>query len=137
MEKNKQHLEEDTFLKKYVQEIELDKTKADFTSSIMDAILTEEKQSVLKTVPLISKKIWFISFGFVATCLWFLLKGKSTDTVNFPVLDYRFMPKVEIPNLFGNISISSTIMFAVVTFSILVFVQIAYLKNHFNKQFDS
>ena len=83
MENNKQHLEQDTFLKKYVQEIELDKTKADFTSSIMDVILAEEKQSILKTAPLIATKIWFISFGFIATCLWFLLKGKSTNTILF------------------------------------------------------
>lgn len=136
MEKNNQNLEEDIFLKKYVKEIALDKTKANFTNSIMDVILQQEKKSILRQEPLISKKIWFLAFGFLATCLWFLLKGKSTSTFKFPTIDLGFLSKIQMPNMFDNFSISLTMLYAIVVFSLMVFVQIFYLKNHFNKRFD-
>ncbi|WP_299668004.1 hypothetical protein [uncultured Polaribacter sp.] len=136
MEKNKHHLTEDAFFKKYIQEIEVDKTTSRFTATIMDAILKEEQKTVLKPEPLISKKIWVVSVSFIATCLWFLFKGKSTSTYNFPALDTSSFSNIEFPNLFGSISISSTVMYTVITFSILALIQIAYLKNHFDKKFQ-
>lgn len=137
MEKNKQDSQEDIFLRKYVQEIELDKPKANFTSSIMDVILAEEKQTVVNASPLISKKMWLLVVGFIATCLGFLLKERNASTFKFPTIDTNFIPNFEIPNLFGNLSISTTTLFAVITFSVLAFIQIGYLKNYFNKQFES
>ena len=136
MEKNKQYLQEDIFLKKYLQEVELDKTKDSFTVSIMDTILAEEKKVVFKPAPLISKKIWLLSIGFIATCLGFLLNGKSSITYNFPEVNTDYYSKIEIPNLFGSLSISNTMLYAIIIFPLMVFVQIFYLKNHFDKRFN-
>lgn len=136
MEKNNQDLKEDALLKKYVKEIELDQTKANFTSSIMDVILTEETKKV-KESPLISKKMWFVTFGFSAVCLLLLFKDKSTSVVKLPNIDFSFLTSFKMPNIFVNLSMSSTVMYAIVTFTVLILIQLVYLKNYFDKQLDS
>ena len=135
MEKNKLHVEEDAFLKKYLQEIKLDSPRSSFTENILDLILKEEK-SIVKNTPLISKKMWFIAAGFLATCVFFLFKEKNTTSLRFPEIDFSFIPSLQMPTIFGSFTISSTIMYAVVGFSLMFFIQIAFLKNHFNKRFD-
>jgi hypothetical protein len=137
MEKIKKEVQEDAFLKKYVQEIELDYPKEGFSVAIMDAILAQKKQTILNSTPLISKKIWMLTLGFIATCLWFLFQDKKTSTFEFPMLELRFLNKIQMPNLFENVSISSTILYSTIVFSVLAFVQLFYLKNHFNKRFES
>ena len=136
MEKNKQDLNQDTFLKKYVQEIALDTTNVHFTNSIMKVLLQEEKKVVIKVAPLISKKRWGIALGVLATCIWFLVKGKKTSIYKLPSIDTQFLYEFQMPDLFNNLSVSSTMLTAIVVFSLMVFVQIVYLKNHFNKRFD-
>lgn len=136
MEKNKNQLQEDAFLKKYLKEIALDTPKSDFTNAIMDTILAEEKKSIVKSEPLISKQMWLLSMGFIGLCLWFLLKGNTAKSYKLPEINFSFLNGFELPTLFENTSISSTILYAIVVFSILVFIQIGYLKNHFNKQFE-
>lgn len=135
MEKNKQYVEEDAFLKKYLQEIKLDSPRPNFTENILDLILKEEK-SIVKNTPLISKKMWFIAAGFLATCVFFLFKEKNTTSLRFPEIDFSFIPSLQMPTIFGSFTISSTIMYAVVGFSLMFFIQIVFLKNHFNKRFD-
>ena len=135
MEKNKQYVEEDAFLKKYLQEIKLDSPRSSFTENILDLILKEEK-SIVKNTPLISKKMWFIAAGFLATCVFFLFKEKNTTSLRFPEIDFSFIPSLQMPTIFGSFTISSTIMYAVVGFSLMFFIQIVFLKNHFNKRFD-
>lgn len=136
MEKNKQDLKEDIFLKKYLQEIDLESPNSNFTNNIMDTLLQEEKKTVLKNEPLISKKMWFVVYGFIAICVWFLYSDNTTSSIKFPSVDLSFLNKIQIPNLFDNLSISNTLFYAIAFFTAMVFVQIMYLKNHFNKRFE-
>ncbi len=136
MEKNKQDLKEDIFLREYLKEIKLEVPKSNFTDNIMDVLLKEEKKIVLKPEPLISKKIWFLLSGLIASSFWFLLKGKSTTTLAFPKLDLNFLSKIQITNFFENISMSNTLFYVITFFTIMIFVQIMYLKNHFDSKYD-
>lgn len=136
MEKNKQDLKEDIFLKKYLQEIDLESPNSNFTNNIMDTLLQEEKKTVLKNEPLISKKMWFVVYGFIAICVWLLYSDNTTSSIKFPSVDLSFLNKIQIPNLFDNLSISNTLFYAIAFFTAMVFVQIMYLKNHFNKRFE-
>ncbi len=107
MEKNKQHVQEDAFLKKYLQEIKLDSPRSSFTENILDLILKEEK-SIVKNTPLISKKMWFIAAGFLATCVFFLFKEKNTTSLRFPEIDFSFIPSLQMPTIFGSFTIPLT-----------------------------
>ncbi|WP_439127705.1 hypothetical protein [Polaribacter sp.] len=131
------HIEElDAFAKKYVKEITPEKTSTEFTKNVLNIILEEEKKAIYKPTPIISKKIWLLAAFFIAICCFFLFKVNSTKTIKFPELDFSFFNNLTNYNVLENISISSSIMYAVVIFSVLALIQIGFLKNYLSKQFE-
>lgn len=136
MGENKHIKELDAFAKKYVKEIATEKTSANFTKNVLDLILEEEKKAVYKATPIISKKTWLFVSLFIASCCFFLFKENSTENFEFPKIDFSFFTNLTSYNILENISISPSIMYAVVIFSVLVFIQIGYLKNYLNKQIE-
>jgi hypothetical protein len=136
MEENKHSKELDAFTKKYVKEIPQEKLTIDFTSSIMKSIVVESTKSVFKTTPLISQKGWFIIvLGIVASFL-ISIKESNKDLLNLPKVDFSFFDKVQLPNVFESLVISNTLLYAVCFFGMMFFVQIIFLKSHFNKQLE-
>ena len=131
------HIEElDAFAKKYVKEIKQDKPSLDFTASIMETITKESASKVFKTTALISKKTWFIISLLVFAALFIPFKESEKSVLNLPKLDFSFLNKIQIPNLFETISISNTVLYAVFLFGLLFIGQVVFLKNHFNKRFE-
>jgi hypothetical protein len=63
-------------------------------------------------------------------------KESEKSVLNLPKVDFSFLNKIQIPNLFDTISISNTVLYAVFLFGLLFIAQVVFLKNHFNKRFD-
>ena len=135
MEKNKQHLQEEVFVKKYLQEIPLEKTSINFTSTIMDVLLKEEKIKTVKNQPLISKKWWFAVAVFIVGCLYVAFKDSKNSGLEFPSINLGFLQKIQLPNLFNGLSISNSGVYLFGFFTMMIFVQIFFLKNHFEKRY--
>ncbi|CAM1340611.1 hypothetical protein [Tenacibaculum amylolyticum] len=134
------HIEElDTFAKKYINELEVEKPSIDFTKNIMDTILQQEDSKVYKATPLISKKVWILLLGILSASIFYISRGKSVAWDKIPGVSFGKLPemKVQLPNLFENISISNTMLYAVFFFTILVFVQMYLFKHRFDKDLNS
>lgn len=136
MEKNKQNLQEDAFVKKYLKEIELQKPALNFTENVMSILAKESKIKVVKNEPLISKNIWFLVASFVGVCFYFVLKAKKSIGISFPEVDFSFISKLEMPNFLSSVSVSNLMLLVFGLFTLFFFVQIFFLKNHFAKRFE-
>lgn len=126
MGENKNIEELDAFAKKYVKEISTDEPSSNFTSSIMDVILAEEKRTVYKNNTKLSYSIWFVLSVFIVAFVCLLLKGKSSKIV-MPSLDFGELPSF-------NFSISTITIYAFFFLAILFAIQGFYMKQYFNKR---
>ncbi|MDP2541478.1 hypothetical protein CSC81_00175 [Tenacibaculum discolor] len=136
MGENKDIKELDAFTKKYINEIEAETPSIDFTANIMDAILKEEQFSIYKAAPLISKRVWFVLAGILAVSILFVSKGASSSWLQIPEIKMDYLSNIQLPNLFENITVSNLMLSACFFFTVMVFVQIYYLKNHFTRKFN-
>lgn len=131
------HIEElDAFTKKYIKEIKEEAPSIDFTSNLMNVLLQKENLAIYKATPLISKKVWGILIGLLVVSIFYVSRGTSLNWVKTPKLNLDFMSKIQIPNLFEGITVSNTMLYACFFFTIMIFVQIYVLKNHFTKNID-
>ena len=69
MEDNKEH-KLDSFARKQIQELELEKTSKGFTNSVMDAISALETKSSFAYQPLISKKVWLAAVAVIVAIVF-------------------------------------------------------------------
>lgn len=132
------HIEElDAFSKKYIKEIESEQPSVDFTSNIMNTILETENSEIYKHVPLITKRGWFILLAILTLSIFYVSKGKSIQLMKFPKIDLKIIPKIKTINLLENISISNVTLYACFFFTVLIFIQINFLKSRFEKSLNS
>lgn len=137
MEENN-NIQTDAFLKKHIQEIPLESPSIDFTKNLMGVLSNEEVSKVTKYVPLISKKFWIGLLTIVAASVIALLlipfqKGEGSLLEKVPI-DFSFLDNVNFSGMFDGMSVSSTTFYGVVLFSIMIFIQIFYLKGYLNKK---
>jgi len=136
MEKNKQYEQEDIFIKKYLKEVDLESPSGNFTSDIMDVILQKNAKKLVAPKPLISKKIWFIIASFTLLCLYFIIQNTTPGFIDLPTLEFNFLEKIQISKLFEPLSISRSIVYVSALFTIMVFVQMYFLKGYFEKRMN-
>ncbi len=129
------HIEElDAFAKKYIKEIPKENVSLDFTASVMKNILSEHKVKVFTTKALISKKGWFIISLFVLAVIFIPFKSSEKNLFNFPELDFSFLDKIQIFNLFESFTVSNTVLYAISFFGLMFIAQVIFIKNHFDKK---
>jgi hypothetical protein len=136
MEENKNSHELDAFAKKYVKEIHAESPSKDFTASLMSKIVREHQKSVFKSEALISKKVWFLLFALSIALLFIPFKKSEERLLNLPRIDFSFLDRMQMPNLFENFSVSNTVTYAICFFGLMFMAQVVFLKNYFNKRFE-
>ncbi|REH52484.1 hypothetical protein C7448_103219 [Tenacibaculum gallaicum] len=136
MGENKDIKELDAFAKKYINEIGEATPSIDFTANIMDAIVQEEQSSIYKVAPLISKKVWFVLVAILAVSILYVAKVTPSSWLKIPELKMDYLSNIQLPNLFESITVSNLMLCACFFFTIMVFIQIYFLKNHFTRNFN-
>lgn len=136
MEENKNTTELDAFAKKYVKEIHTESPSADFTASLMGKIVVEHQKSVFKSKALISKKVWFLLFALLIALLFIPFKKSEERLLHIPRIDFSFLDKIQMSNLFEFFSVSNTVTYAICFFGLMFMAQVVFLKNYFNKRFE-
>ena len=129
------HIEElDAFAKKYVKEVPLEKPSIDFTASIMQTILKEKTINVYKPKALITKKGWFLIVSLLLVAIFVPFKQLKQTSIKLPEIDFSFMSKIQIPNLFEYLTVSNTVLYSVFFFGIMIFAQVVFLKGYFENR---
>ena len=130
---------EDKYIEQLVEylmtETSVESTSIYFTSKVMSQVLSVEKKKSFVYKPVISKKMWFIILGGLLALFAFLFFNMNTTTSKFSFnlsifsFDKWFssFSGIHISPMTGNVLLVATLM---------LFVQIFILKNHFNKRFE-
>lgn len=122
---------EDKFLEKLVDTImkdsKLEKPSLDFTAKVMSQVLTTKTSEVYVYKPLISKYVFILVFGCLIT-LFFYLKPQTDNSFN-RLSDSVFYNIIRM-SLF---SFSKITVYSVGITTLLLFIQISFLKKHFEK----
>ena len=127
------HLEKLT--NKIMEETSLESPSFDFTDNIMSQVQIIKTSDVTVYKPLISKSIWIlIALGFI-TLIGYLIFGTTSQesealfTINFDALfNNRFTETL------SAMKFSDTLMYAIVSLGIMLFIQIPLLKNYFDNR---
>ncbi len=138
MEENK-NPQIDAFLKKQIQEIPLESPSKDFTQNLM-GILTQEESKAIQYEPLISKRVWAGISALVTVFIAFLLfnpfqKQEGSLLEKVPI-DFSFLDQISFSGLFDGLSVSNVTLYGLLLFSMMISIQVFYLKGYFSKRFS-
>ncbi len=131
------HIEEiDAFAKKYIKEIPVESPSTNFTANLMGTISQLQTERKIEYKPLISKKGWFVVIAAVIAIIVMPFKNSEEGLFTLPELNLSFIEKLNFSGVFESVSISTPILYLVILFSVLIFIQIFYLKGYFEKQIN-
>ena len=120
---------EDKFLEKLVDTImkdsKLEKPSLDFTAKVMSQVLTTKTSEVYVYKPLISKYVFILVFGCFITLFFYL--EPQTDN-----LSHRIFYNIYLTSQFA---FSKITIYSVVLATLMLVIQISFLKKHFNNHF--
>ncbi|MFK5878977.1 MAG: hypothetical protein QM478_05715 [Flavobacteriaceae bacterium] len=128
----------DTFTSKMVKEAPQEKPSVNFSKNVMDAIYTIETEKELKKIePLISKKVWFFFTAIIIAATLFLIKST-------PIVSNGYLSNINLSKYTNSLSLDMNLGFTVsnitvygfIFLAIMVSIQIGYIKNYYNRQFD-
>ncbi len=131
----KEHTNKDLekFVEKVMKSSKLESPSFEFTAKVMSQVTKISNSSISVYRPLISKTTWgillLLTFGIVI----FSVFSKDTNTLGwFDTFDLS-----KIPNLFSGIQVSRTVMYSLVMFAVMLFIQVPMLKHYFDKRFET
>lgn len=129
-EQTNKHIEH--FVEKVMKSSSLEKPSFDFTAKVMSQVTSASRSTVTVYRPLISKTTWVILLLITAGVITYSLF--SNDTTSLVWLDKLDLSKVS--NIFSGIKISNTVMYSLLMFAVMLFIQVPMLKHYYNKRFE-
>ena len=125
----------DNLAKKVIKDTHLESPSFNFTASVMSQVTELGNNSITKYKPLISKKGWLvISIVFLALMAYMLFGIQEGSTSWFDALDWSFLTNNKVTGLLSGFSVSDILVYATVLFGLMLWVQVLFLKNHFNQR---
>lgn len=129
---------EDKQLEKLVDHIMkdtvLESPSIDFTSNVMSQVLASKTSDVTVYKPLISRSVFIAIFGCIITVfIYLLINGEKQENSWFSHLKFSLLYNNVLTSLF---KVSKVMSYAVVSTTIMLLVQISFLKNYFDKQLE-
>ena len=113
----------------------LESPSSNFTSMVMDQVLALNKSKVTIYKPLISKPMWFAIFVVALLIVSYIIFGmNTTETSWLSFIDFSVITDNKLSNTLSGFRVSKTVMYSVVLFGIMLFIQVPILKNYFDKR---
>ncbi len=120
---------------KTMKHTELESPSFNFTNAVMSQVHALEQSAVTTYKPLISKPMWFAIFAVgLAIVLYIVLGTSTTETSWLSFIDLSVLTNNKFSIALPEFTISKTVMYAVVLFGLMLFIQIPILKNYFDKR---
>ncbi|PRZ28120.1 hypothetical protein [Flavobacterium granuli] len=127
----------DDFAKKVIKKATLESPSFDFTAQIMTQ-LNELKQSEATIYkPLISKTAWFVIFiGFVILVGYAIIGAQPQPPSYFDFSNLNVLLEHKITASLFQFTFSKIVLYALTLLSVMVLVQVSFLKAYFNKRYE-
>jgi len=133
----KDHTEQqlDKLAKKVMKSSLLENPSLDFTANIMAKVDAFAKSKTIVYQPLISKTAWIIIIILVVGILSLGFFENGFESLGwFDTIYHSIITDNKISKTISSIAISKTMMYAIVFFGVVFFIQIPILKNRFEKR---
>lgn len=129
---------EDKLLEELVDKIMkdsvLESPSFDFTTKVMSSVLATKTNEVFVYKPLIPRPVFILFFGcFVSLLIYLSINGKSQTNSWFGQIVFSSVYNNLIASLFNFSKIS---MYSIVLATLMLFIQISFLKKHFGNQLE-
>ena len=113
----------------------LESPSSNFSAMVMEQINALDKSKVTAYRPLISKPIWVaILVGFILLVSYVIFGQHTSESGWLSFFDFSIITDNKLSNTFSGFKVSKTVLYSVVLFGIMIFIQIPILKNYFNKR---
>ncbi|GAA4281532.1 hypothetical protein [Gaetbulibacter aestuarii] len=123
---------------KVVKNNPIESPSGDFTSHVMFEIERLENSSVTAYKPLISKTGWtLICTGFLAVFCLVLFTGNSDNTGSWlSTINLNGLFENKVSTLFSHFYLPKTLLYPMVLFAVLVWIQLPILRNFHKKRYQ-
>lgn len=123
---------------KMMKDDTLQSPSLDFTSYVMSQIEESSPSEVTKYKPLISSWFWaVILIGLVALIALFAFGGVIGTTSWFDKINFRVLYNNRLAEGVSSLTISKTLVYAVVLLGVMMSIQIPLLKYYFNRRLEN
>lgn len=126
----------DNLTKKIIKGADLESPSLDFTASVMSQVKAVNS-NVTVYKPLISKIGWvFIIASFLVLTVYLIFGTETESSSLLSSIDFSILSKNKITNTLTSFTIPKTFVYAIVLFGLMFWVQIPFLKHHFNQRLE-
>lgn len=126
----------DNLIRKVIEKVPLEEPSSNFTAQIMAQLENTQQSETTMYRPLISKAAWFTIFGAVAALIIYTLNDLQPAAAgSYRDVDFSFLVSKKVVNTFSQLTFSNTLLYAFLSFSIMLLIQVSVLKSYFDKRF--
>ena len=120
---------------KAMQSLPLETPSFEFTQHVMAEVKATSVSVTTQYKPLISKQVWGMIFtGIAAISIWAFIGTPIEGNSWFDTIDYGFITNNKVTHTLSGFKFSQTTGYAIIMLSIMVCIQIPFLKHYFNKR---
>lgn len=126
----------DNLVKKVIVKASLETPSFDFTAQIMTQLVAKKQSESTIYKPLISRTVWitiFVGFGVLIAYSFF---GMQQESQNW-ILDLDVLTYSTIFDKLPKITVSKTVLYALVSLSVMILIQVSVLKDYLDKRFEN
>jgi hypothetical protein len=129
----------DALVDKMMNGVDLETPSLDFTENIMSQVEVFSASKITTQKPLISKLGWGLIAIAIITIITYAIIGETTNEASnswFNTIDYSVLYNNSITQFLSGIVISKTVLYSIILFGAMLFIQIPLLKYYFNKRLE-
>jgi hypothetical protein len=126
----------DNLLKKVIVKASLETPSFDFTAQIMTQLVAKKQSQSTIYKPLISRTVWITIFVGFAVLIAYSFFGMQQESQNW-IRDFDGLTYSAIFNKFPKITVSKTVLYALVSLSVMTLIQVSVLKDYLDKRFEN
>lgn len=125
------------FVKKIIKTAGLETPSDGFTQNIMSKIVAEEeKRTIIKYKPLISKTSWFVLAALAVLLFAFVIFGNLDLNISWlPGIDQLVPNKIGFLDSMSEIHFPNTLVYGLSGLALFIYVQLIFLKKHLENRY--
>lgn len=116
----------------------LESPSMDFTAQVMSHVSELSQSRITVYRPLISRRFWVvIGIAIFATVIYLFLNTPTNEASWLNSINFEALRNNSISQALSNFTVSKTVMYSVVLFGIMMFIQVPILKNYFDNRMEA
>ena len=113
----------------------LESPSADYTNVVMERVNALGKISVTTYRPLFSKPMWIALFAIAVVMVSYIVFGAGVSESSwFDTIDLSVITETKLSNALSGFEVSKTVVYAIVFFGLMLFIQVPILKKYFDNR---